>query len=201
MSLTNTTLGLVPVQFSSTVNEQIKCIFSIRLSLIIHFVVTTLLHLIFIYIFMGLLLGVLILFIGFPYFRGLVYAISPNIRLHSYAQEKRYSFIIVLFIKEMLLTFVYVLFAFLYRWLRLVNNDSSITSVNFRRWLIEGSMAPYLFAGIILEHYIGCLGIFFDQYQSFYIIGMILKIPLHSTCSCVVPNLNKIFFSIALNIF
>ncbi len=88
MSLTNATLGLVPVQFSSTVNKQVQCLFSIRLSLLIHFVVTTLLHMIFIYILMGLLLGFVLLFIVSPYFRGFIHAISPNIRLHSYAQEE-----------------------------------------------------------------------------------------------------------------
>jgi hypothetical protein len=100
-----------------------------------------------------------------------------------YAPEERYFYVIILFIKEMALTFVYFLFAFLYKWFRLANNDSPITSVNFRRWLIEGSLAPYLFSGIILEYYIGCLKTF-DQYQSFYIIGMILKLPLYFSMRC-----------------
>ncbi len=45
------------------------------------------------------------------------------------------------------------------------------------------TLAPYLFSGIILEYYIGCLKTF-DQYQSFYIIGMILKLPLYFSMRC-----------------
>jgi hypothetical protein len=199
MSLTNATLELVPVQFSSIVNKPIQCLFNTRLSLLIHFVVTTLLHMIFVYIFMGLFLGFVILFIVSPYVRGFIHVISPYIRLHSYAQEERYFYAIVLFIKEMALTFVYVLFALLYKWFRLVNNNSPMTFVNFCPWLIEGSLALYLFFGILLEYYIGCLNTFFDQYQSFYIIGITLKIPLYLFMRCAENQPD--FFSIALNIF
>ena len=157
-----------------------------RLSLLIHFLGTTLLYMIFLYILMGLLLGVLILFIVSPYFRRFIDAIKSYIRLHSYAAEERYFYVIVLFIKdkEIALVFLYVLFAFLYKWFRLVNNDTPITSVNFRRWLIESTLAPCLFGGILLEYYTGCLSTLFDQYQSFYIIGMTCKIPLYFFMRC-----------------
>jgi hypothetical protein len=133
---------------------------------------------------MGLLLGVFFSFIVFPSFRSFIRAISPYIRLQSYAQEERYFYVIVLFIKEMSLTFVYVLFAFLYKWFGLAKNDYRATAMNCRRWLVEGSLAPYLFVGILLEYYIGCIHIFFDEYQLFYIVAIILKVPLFFLMRC-----------------
>jgi hypothetical protein len=74
----------------------------------------------------------------------------------------------------MLLVFVYVLFAFLYEWFGLAYNGGRVTSMNFRRWLIEASYAPFLLCG----YYMGCLDMIFDEYQVFHLIGITLKIPL-----------------------
>jgi hypothetical protein len=139
---------------------------------------------------MGLLAGSIILFIVSPYFRSVITAIETNIRLDSHPPEDRYVYITVLFLKEMTLTSVYVLFAFLPKWFGLMNNNSPITSVNFQRWLIEGSLAPYLLGGILLEYYIGYSDTLFDQYQSFFIIGMILKIPLYLFMRCAESQAN-----------
>jgi len=82
------------------------------------------------------------------------------------------------FSPEIILTFVYMLFAFLYDWFRLVNNDYRITSLNFRQWLIEASSAPILLFGASFSYYIRCIDVFFDEYQSFYISGFMVKVPL-----------------------
>ncbi len=78
----------------------------------------------------------------------------------------------------MSLVFVYVLFAFLYEWFGLSNNGDRITSMNFRRWLIEASYAPCLLCGFLCGYYLGCLDVIFDEYQIFHLIGITLKIPL-----------------------
>jgi len=184
MLLTNSTAELLPVQFSSIVGKQMQCIVNIRLWLLIHFLVIILIHAIFVYIYIVLHICFALSFILSPYFRSFIRAITANIRLPSYAQEERYFYGIILLIKEMALTFVYVLFAFLYKWFGLVNNDSRITSLNFHRWLIEASFAPFLFCAIIFEYYIGCLDTVFDQYQLFYIIAITLKVPLYLLMRC-----------------
>jgi len=67
---------------------------------------------------------------------------------------------------------------FLYNWFGLVNNDYRMKSVKFRRWLIEALSAPVLLLGALFSHYIGCIDIFFDEYQSFYINAFMIKVPL-----------------------
>jgi len=184
MLLTNGTFALLPVRFSSTDDKQMRCIVNIRLWLLIHTCVTTLIHIFFLYIYIVLLFFFVFFFLLCPCFRSFIRAITPNIRLPSYAQEERYLYRIILLIKEMALTFVYVLFAFLYKWFGLANNDYRVTSMNFSRWLVEGSFAPFLFCSFVGEYYIECINIIFDEYQLFYIIAITLKIPLFFLMRC-----------------
>ncbi len=68
-------------------------------------------------------------------------------RLRSYVHERKYFYWIILLIKEMSLVIIHVLLAFLYKWFRLTNNDDRIISMNFHRWLVEASFAPFLAGG------------------------------------------------------
>jgi hypothetical protein len=82
-----------------------------------------------------------------PCFRSFIRAINPNIRLRSSVHERKYFYWIILLIKEMSLVIIHVLLAFLYKWFRLTNNDDRIISMNFHRWLVEASFAPFLAGG------------------------------------------------------
>lgn len=60
----------------------------------------------------------------------------------------------------------------------MADNGGRLTSMNFRRWLIEASCAPFLLCGFLCGYYMGCLDMIFDEYQVFHMIGITLKIPL-----------------------
>jgi hypothetical protein len=49
--------------------------------------------------------------------------------------------------------------------------------MNVRRWLVEGSFAPFIF-GFLIEYCIGRPNIIFDEYQLFSIVEITLKVPL-----------------------
>jgi hypothetical protein len=50
--------------------------------------------------------------------------------------------------------------------------------MNFSRWLIEASCAPFLLLAFLGGHYLECVDIIFDEHQVFHLIGIALKIPL-----------------------
>ena len=71
-------------------------------------------------------------------------------------------------LRELTMTLIYVLFAFLYKWFGLASNGSFLTSMNFHRWFVEASYAPFHFCVFVLKYYIG--------YKN--IVTMALKVPL-----------------------
>jgi hypothetical protein len=84
-------------------------------------------------------------------FRSFVRVIHENFRLRSYEQEERYLYWIILLRKEMVSILVYILLAFFYKLFGLVDTDSPVTHMNFRRWLIKASFFPVLFVCIMLD--------------------------------------------------
>jgi hypothetical protein len=64
----------------------------------------------------------------------------------------------------------------MYRWFVLM--DSIITSTNVHQWLIEASFVPIAVSSAFYERYLGFMENFFDKYQTLYIFGFMLKIPL-----------------------
>jgi hypothetical protein len=184
MFLRNETLPLLPVQFFSNDDKEMRCIRSRTGWLLSHFIVTGLIQMFFALIYLDLLLYFVLFFLFCPPFRNFIRAIRPNIRLRSYAVEERYFYGMIMLIKEMALIFVYVVLAYFYQWLRLTNNDNGVTSLNFRRWSTEASFAPFLLFGFLCEYYIGCTNVVFDEYQLFYIVAMTIKVPLFILMRC-----------------
>ena len=87
--------------------------------------------------------------------------------------------------KEIILVSVYVLFAFMYKWLALVHDENVITSMNIYQWSIEATFAPLIFASTYCCSFIGDeLGTnqLYGHYQYRFII--MLKIPLFVLMRC-----------------
>jgi hypothetical protein len=179
MLLTNETWRLLPIQPLSTDEKHIRCLVNMKKWLLIHSFVTTLIHIFFVHIYIIFLFFFVVFYLFSLRFRRFIRCITSNIQLTSYAQQQRHVYRIILLIKEVALVFVYVLFAFLYKWFGFANNDRHITTMNFRRWLIEAAFIPLLFMGFVGEYYIQCISsIIFDEYQLFYILAITLKVPL-----------------------
>jgi hypothetical protein len=178
MLLPNETFPLYPVQFALTNDRQMSCVVNMQVLLLTHFFVTLMIHVVSINIYIFLSFVYVVVYLLSPCFRRFIRAINPNIHLHSYAHEGKYFYGIILLIKEMLLVFVYVLFAFLYKWFGLAYNGGRITCMDLYRWLVEASYAPFLLCGILCGYYTGCFDMIFDEYQVFHLIGVTLKISL-----------------------
>jgi hypothetical protein len=115
MLLTNETFTLLPVEFSSIDDKQMRCIVNIRLWFLSHFIVILLIYIFLIFIYFALSFLLSSFFLFFPRFRSSVRVIQENIRLWSYEQEERSIYGPVLLIKEIALIFVYVLCVFSYK--------------------------------------------------------------------------------------
>jgi len=74
-----------------------------------------------------------------------------------------------------------VIAAFLYAWLGLTNINYTITNVVLIRWLIEATLAPYIFFVAILVYYVEGIQLYLDGPQSSYIFAMFIKVPLFIT--------------------
>ncbi len=155
-----------------------SCIVYMQLWPRTHLIIILFIQFIFINISRSLTYICVTLFILSSRFRSFLDVIKEYIPLRVYDPQERYLYGIALLKKEMALIFVYILFAFLYNCFGLVNNDYRMTSVKFRRWLIEALSVPVLLLGALFSHYIGCIDIFFDEYQSFYINAFMIKVPL-----------------------
>ncbi len=116
MLLTNETLSLLSVQLLVMDNKRMRCLVSMRLRLQIHFTVVSLIQMSFAFIYMVLLILSIFLVIFSDRFRHIIHIIQSNIRSGSYSPSNKYSYTIVVLIKEVLLIFVYILFCYIYQW-------------------------------------------------------------------------------------
>jgi hypothetical protein len=155
-----------------------RCLGSMRSRLQTHYMVVSLIDMSFAFIYMYLLaLSVgLVIFSG--RFRRIIHIIQSNIHLGSYSPSKRYSYAMVVLIKEVLLTFVYILFCYIYKWYGLSNNANYVTSMNMRLWFVEATLIPFLCSAFLIEYSVGRPDIIFDKYQLYYIVAISLKLPL-----------------------
>jgi len=178
MLFTNKTFLLQDVLLSSIEDQQLSCIVDMQHYPYIHLIVILFVQFIFINIYFFLSLICLILVLLSPCFCNYRRLINETIQLRLYEQEERDAHGIILLEKEIILTFVYTLFAFLYKWFELMNNEKHITSTNFHRWLIEASTVPYILFCIFSNYCMGCIDNFFDECKSFQIRAIMLKVPL-----------------------
>ena len=81
--------------------------------------------------------------------------------------------------REMLLVSVYVFFAFMFKWLVLVNNDNVITLMNIYQWSIEATFAPLVLVVVYIDSFFNEHEAFHQLYAPLYrTYTIILKIPL-----------------------
>lgn len=167
-----------PFLLSSIEDQQLSCVIYMQHYPYIHLIVILFVQFIFINIYFFLLLICFLLILLSPRFRNYCRLITETIQLQFNEQDERDAPGIILLEKELILTFVYVLFAFSYKWFRLMNNDEHITSMNFYRWLIEASTIPYVLLRIFSNYCMGYIDSFFDECKSFQVCAIMLKVPL-----------------------
>ena len=120
-------------------------------------------------------IGSLLLMFNSAYYR-LTWFIYVNLYGETYFESKNVFFhTMILLIKEMIVVFIYVSFAFMYRWFGFVHNNYTITSMNFHQWLVEATFIPLILQStpfmIISEFFI-------DHYGLFHVCAVLTKIPL-----------------------
>jgi hypothetical protein len=176
MLLTNETLLLLQSGLSSNGDKYMSCIVNMRLRLMTYYITVCLIHIIFLVAFVWLI-SLTMIFYAFSYsFRNMIRIIHVNIHVRSY--EQRYFYWIIIMIKEIILILVYIFFGFFFNFFGFVNNDSSIRQMYFSRWFIEASFFPVLIVICLCTYYIKCMYDIFDEYQTIYIIVIMLKVPL-----------------------
>lgn len=86
---------------------------------------------------------------------------------------------------------------------RLLNTNYSITPMVFAHWLIEASSVPIILAAAFVEYYIEWSNNFFDKYPLYFIVVILIKVPLfvlmrYAECELdfVVNDLKVSFFEI-----
>ncbi|CAF3026805.1 unnamed protein product [Rotaria sp. Silwood2] len=179
MLSTNKTFLLQDILLSSIEDHQLSCFVHMQHSPYIHLIIILFVQFIFIKIYFILIFIYLFLVFLSPYFRNFHRHINETIQLRFYEQEKANTHgIIFLLENEIILTLVYILFAFLYKWFGLMNNEDYITPTNFHRWLIEASTIPHILLCMICNYCIKCGDNFFDEFKSFHVHGIKIKIPL-----------------------
>ena len=171
----NETLSLFSVQLLVIANNRMRCLTSMQSRLQNHFTVVSIIQMLFAGIYIASLIVFVFLFIFSIRFRYIFHYIQSNIRLRSYSPLKRYSYISIVLVKEVLLIFVYILFCCMYE---LSNNGTYITWIKIRRWFVEATCVPYLYFAFLVEYSVGQTNIIFDEHQSYYIALILVKLPV-----------------------
>lgn len=159
--------------------EQFSCISNVKIWIIIHFIITLFIE------------SFLFLIVSWSQYIMMLFCHCYRTRIRNFMQSNwsdisdldRYSLMLIVLKKEMILIFVYTYIAFLYTWLDLANNHYTLTYLNFLRWLIEASSLPYL-STITSFGYFLCVGSFPETYHLFYVPSIITKIPLFIWMRC-----------------
>jgi hypothetical protein len=174
----NETLSLFSVQLLVTDNKRMRCLVSMQSRLQNHFTVVSIIQMLFASIYIALFFVSVFLFIFSSRFHYIFHIIQSNIRLRSYSPLKRYGYIAVVLVKEVLLIFVYILFCCIYQWYELSNNATHVTWIKIRRWFFEVTYVPYLCFAFLIEQSVGRPNIIFDEHQSYYIAVIVVKLPV-----------------------
>jgi hypothetical protein len=93
-------------------------------------------------------------------------------------QEGRYSSLVSLSIGEMILTFVYMFFAFICTQFGVSNTNYSVTPRVLIHWFIEASSHMVIFVAAFCEYCIEWDGDLLNKYPLYTIIGITMKVPL-----------------------
>jgi hypothetical protein len=80
--------------------------------------------------------------------------------------------------KEIILVSVYVFFAFMYKWLVLVNDDNVITSMNIYQWSMEATFAPLVLGAAYYCSFFDDHEVALQLYAPLYRAAIMLKISV-----------------------
>ncbi len=171
----NETFLLLPNSSLSMEYKQLSCVSNIKIWLIIHFFITRLVENFLTLQLICPLQWIMTLFFD-RYWRRINNVIEDN--WFDIGDLHRYSLMIIVLKKEMIMIFVYVYMAFLYTWLQLVNSNYRVTYFNLLRWLIEASLVPKILIYYSFSFFCMYEEGFFRLYHAFYVITIIIKVPL-----------------------
>jgi hypothetical protein len=153
-----------------------SCIVNTKLWLLIHLIVVKFIELSIYYTeIIFPFLSVIILFSSRRW-NGIRIIIMDNDWLNPYVQEGNPYFILLK--QEIKLILIYVCFSIVYKWLQFSNSNYTITLLNILRWLIEASNVPLPLLYTIIFSQSHFIENFFKYYEFFYVLIIILKLPL-----------------------
>jgi hypothetical protein len=150
------------------------CIVNMHGRLLIHYMAMCLIHVILLMSYLWIIGLSMTIYLNSSMFRSFIHIIGENIELRSYEHEERYSYWIIIMVKEILMILAYSLLAFFFGF---VNNDC-ITLMHVRRWFMEAVFFPFVFFACFCIYYIGFMYDIFDEYQTLYIFTFMVKVPL-----------------------
>jgi hypothetical protein len=176
----NETFSLFPIQLMIMGSKRMACLISMRSRLQNHFTVVSIIQLYFSIFNVSFICGFAILFIISSRFRYICHIIQSNIRLGSCSPFKRYTYLAIVLIKEVLLMFVYIISCCIYHWLGLSNSGAQVTWIKVRQWCVEATCVPFLCLAFLLEYSIGQTNLIFDEHQSYYFVMIFMKLPVFS---------------------
>lgn len=174
----NETFVLLNNRLSSIEDKQMSCYINAKLWILTHLSITFFIELLFLYIYLILLCICLVSFLYNPDWYRSIRNIFESYYLRPYEEEEEeliFLYSIGLLIKEITLIFVYVFFAFMYKWFGLVHDTHIITSMNFYQWLVEASYIPIVLS---TTYFIGTIENFVRLYRSFSLVAIMIKIPV-----------------------
>jgi hypothetical protein len=178
MLSTNGTLLSLQVGLSSNDEKYMLCIVNMHARLLIHYMAMCLIHVILLMSYLWIIGLSMTIYLNSSMFRSFIHIIDENIELRSYEHEERYSYWIIIMVKEILMILAYSLLAFFFKFFGFINNDSSITLMHVCRWFMEALFFPFVFFACFCIYYIGFMYDIFDEYQTIYIFTFMVKVPL-----------------------
>lgn len=166
-------------ELSSISNQQMSCYINRKVWILTHLSLKYFVEMNVVYIYLILPCILLVLLVYNPNWYRLFRIIFENyyLRINHEEEEKERIFLysIILLIKEAILIYVYVCFAFMYHWLVSVQDQIEITSMTFYLWSVEASYLPNI---LILTCYFETIDNFLRQYRSFTLIAILIKVPV-----------------------
>jgi hypothetical protein len=174
MLSTNKTFLLLQVGLSSNDERYMLCIVNMHARLLIHYMAMCVIHATLLMSYVWIIALSTTIYLTSSMFRSFIDIIGENIELRSYEHEDRYSYWIIIMVKEILMILAYSLLAFFFGF---VNNDC-ITLMHVRRWFMEAVFFPFVFFACFCIYYIGFMYDIFDEYQTLYIFTFMVKVPL-----------------------
>jgi hypothetical protein len=117
-------------------------------------------------------------FLVSPGVRRLTNDVCSVIQWRSHANERGFSYVFSLLLKDMSFVLVYISGASLCEWLRSGGNGDRIGLMKLQQWTIEATIFPGLLLFLAASNLLGCFDLVFDEYQLVHVVLTSAKIPL-----------------------